>query len=105
MFMCLFFNAIFVVSLRDYPCRRPVRVVSSAAQAAAVVPPVRRHGEMLRLINRRQYCLIRPSAPQHSGSKCSVLEHLESGLGPKLAHMCCPGKYAEIIAFYSPGAY
>ena len=44
------------MSLRDYPCHRPVRVVSSAAQAAAVVPPVCRHGEMLRLINRRQYC-------------------------------------------------
>ena len=78
---------------------------SARPQAAAVFQQVRRHGEMLRLINRRQYCLIRPSAPQHSGSKCSVLEHLESGLGPKLAHMCCPGKYAEIIAFYSPGAY
>ena len=40
-----------------YPCLRPVRVVSSAAQAAAVVPQVRRHGEMFKLINRRQYCL------------------------------------------------
>ena len=51
-------HAIFsVVSLRDYPCHQPVQVVSSAAQAAAVVPPVRRHGEMLRLINRRQSCL------------------------------------------------
>ena len=57
---CLFFCAICVVSLRDYPCHRPVRVVSSAAQAAAVVPPVRRHGEMLRLINRRQFCLNIP---------------------------------------------
>ena len=52
--------SILVVSLRDYPCHRPVRVVSSAAQAAAVVPPVRRHGEMLRLINRRQFCLNIP---------------------------------------------
>ena len=51
------FCAISVVSLRDYPCHRPVRVVSLAAQAAAVVQPVRRHGEMLRLISRRQFCL------------------------------------------------
>ena len=49
MLCCLFFYAISVVSLRDYQCHRPVRVISSAAQAAAVVPPVCRHGEMLRL--------------------------------------------------------
>ena len=47
-------------SLRDYPCRRPARVVSWAAQAATVVPPVRRHGKMLRLINRREFCLNIP---------------------------------------------
>ena len=28
------------MSLRDYPCHWPVRVVSSAAQAAAVVPHI-----------------------------------------------------------------
>ena len=47
MFMCLFFCAICVVSLRDYPCRRPVRVVSSAAQAAAVV---RRSADMAKCL-------------------------------------------------------
>ena len=51
---CSFFCAIFVVSLRDYQCRRPARVVSSAA---VVVATVLQHGEMLRLINRRQNCL------------------------------------------------
>ena len=53
MFCCVLFLALFVVSLCDYQCHLPSRVVSSAAQAAAIVPPVRRHGEMLRLINRR----------------------------------------------------
>ena len=62
---CVLFLALFVVSLRDDPCCRPARVVSSAAQAAAVVPPIRRHGEMLRLINRRQHCLNIPPEPKH----------------------------------------
>ena len=56
MLCCLFFYAISVVSLCDYQCHRPVRVISSAAQAA-VVQQVCRHGEMLRLINRKQSCL------------------------------------------------
>ena len=50
----------FCLSLHDYQCRLPIRVVSWAAQAATVVQPVHRHGEMLRLIHRRLYCLNIP---------------------------------------------
>ena len=87
------------MSLRDYhdQRRRPVLVISSAAQAAAVVQQVCQQGEMLRLINSRQLSQQEMLKPFGTQRETNQVESNSIGVSGNAFKDVCLNSFAFLL--------